>query len=95
MASGDPHELLTARVRVPRDVVYRSFATEIVVLNLRTGGYHSLNRTVGRMPEALVAAPTVGVESDLIPLSGHARAQVDRDHECRLSPETSARPLRE
>ena len=30
------------------------------MLNLRTGKYHGLNPTAGRMLEALTAAPTVG-----------------------------------
>jgi hypothetical protein len=34
-------------------VVYRSFATETVVLNLKTGLYHGLNPTGGRMLETL------------------------------------------
>jgi PqqD family protein of HPr-rel-A system len=47
-------------VRLPQHVVYRSFVAETVVLNLRTGQYHGLNPTAGRMLEALDAAPTVG-----------------------------------
>jgi len=41
------------RVRVPGHVVYRSFADEVVVLNLQTGKYHGLNHTAGRMLEVL------------------------------------------
>ena len=43
----------TARVVVPQHVVHRSFASETVVLNLRTGKYHGLNPTAGAMLEAL------------------------------------------
>ncbi len=53
-------ELLDARARLPQHVVHRSFVAETVVLNLRTGKYHGLNPTAGRMLEALEAAPTVG-----------------------------------
>ena len=53
MASSAPHELLTARALVPQDVIYRRFTSDIVIL-------YSLNRTAGRMLEALEAAPTVG-----------------------------------
>jgi hypothetical protein len=53
-------QLLSERVRLPQHVVYRSFVAETVVLNLRTGQYHGLNPTAGRMLEALDAAPTVG-----------------------------------
>jgi Coenzyme PQQ synthesis protein D (PqqD) len=84
MASPPTNELLTARVRLPQHVVHRSFVAETVVLNLRTGQYHGLNPTAGRMLEALDTAPTAGatvpelareygveptkVESDLIVL---------------------------
>jgi hypothetical protein len=53
-------QLLSARVRLPQHVVHRSFVAETVVLNLRTGQYHGLNPTAGRMLEALDAAPTTG-----------------------------------
>lgn len=45
--------MLAARVRVPQHVVYRSFGTETVVLNVKTGKYHGLNPTAGRMLEVL------------------------------------------
>lgn len=60
MASPSASELLAARVRLPQHVVHRSFVAETVVLNLRTGKYHGLNPTAGRMLEALAAAPTAG-----------------------------------
>ena len=43
----------TVRIVVPEHVVYRTFPTETVVLNLTTGRYHGLNTTAGRMLEAL------------------------------------------
>ncbi len=46
----------TARVTVPQHVVYRSFPSETVLLNLHTGRYHGLNATAGRMLEALEQA---------------------------------------
>lgn len=52
-------ELLAARVRLPQHVVHRSFVSETVVLNLRTGKYHGLNPTAGKMLEALESADTV------------------------------------
>jgi hypothetical protein len=61
--------LPTSRVKVPQHVVYRSFPTETVVLNLQTGKYHGLNATAGSMLEALEqtsrvrdAASTVAAE---------------------------------
>jgi Coenzyme PQQ synthesis protein D (PqqD) len=48
--------LSTSRITVPQHVVYRSFPSETVVLNLETGQYHGLNATAGRMLEALERA---------------------------------------
>ncbi|HEX4838406.1 MAG TPA: PqqD family protein [Solirubrobacteraceae bacterium] len=56
----DTPSLLTSSVKVPQHVVYRSFPTETVVLNLETGKYHGLNATAGRMLEALEQATSVG-----------------------------------
>ncbi len=60
MTSPSSNELLGARVRLPQHVVHRSFVAETVVLNLRTGKYHGLNPTAGRMLEALSEASTAG-----------------------------------
>jgi hypothetical protein len=43
--------VLDAAVRIPEHVVFRSFAAETVALNLRTGKFHGLNATAGRMVE--------------------------------------------
>jgi Coenzyme PQQ synthesis protein D (PqqD) len=51
--------LLTSKIKVPQHVVYRSFPSETVVLNLETGKYHGLNATAGRMLEALEQAACV------------------------------------
>ncbi|HWJ50420.1 MAG TPA: PqqD family protein [Solirubrobacteraceae bacterium] len=51
--------LLAANVKVPQHVVYRSFPTETVVLNLQTGKYHGLNATAGQMLDALTRADCV------------------------------------
>jgi Coenzyme PQQ synthesis protein D (PqqD) len=40
-------------VRIPQHVVYRSLASETVVLNVQTGIYYGLNQTAGRMLEVL------------------------------------------
>jgi hypothetical protein len=58
MATDATAELLAAQIRLPQHVVHRSFVAETVVLNLNTGQYHGLNKTAGRMLEALQAAPT-------------------------------------
>jgi hypothetical protein len=55
----DTSPLPAARISVPQHVVYRTFPSETVVLNLQTGKYHGLNATAGRMLEALEKAPSV------------------------------------
>jgi Coenzyme PQQ synthesis protein D (PqqD) len=60
MSQLSDQELLATQVRLPQHVVHRSFVAETVVLNLRTGKYHGLNPTAGKMLEALAEAPTVG-----------------------------------
>jgi hypothetical protein len=42
-----------ARIVVPSHVVYRTFVTETVALNIETGQYHGLNATAGRMLEVM------------------------------------------
>jgi len=51
--------LLEVKVKVPQSVVFRSFPTETVVLNLQTGKYHGLNPTAGKMLQALTEADSV------------------------------------
>jgi PqqD family protein of HPr-rel-A system len=46
-------ELPSGRVRIPQNVVHRSFEEETVLLNLDSGQYHGLNATAGRMLAAL------------------------------------------
>jgi hypothetical protein len=59
MNSISDQALLDSRARLPQHVVHRSFVAETVVLNLRTGKYHGLNPTAGRMLEVLETAATV------------------------------------
>jgi Coenzyme PQQ synthesis protein D (PqqD) len=51
--AGSYRPSLDANVRVPRHVVYRSFAAETVVMNLETGEYHGLSPAAGRALELL------------------------------------------
>jgi hypothetical protein len=51
-------ELLDAKLSLPQHVVHRSFVEETVVLNLRTGKYHGLNRTAGEMLEGFEKGET-------------------------------------
>jgi Coenzyme PQQ synthesis protein D (PqqD) len=66
MSQLSDQQLLNARARLPQHVVHRSFVAETVVLNLRTGKYHGLNPTAGRMLDALEASPTVGAAVPVI-----------------------------
>jgi hypothetical protein len=80
MPSTSTSDLLTARVRLPQHVVHRNFVAETVVLNLKTGQYHGLNPTAGRMLEALQQAPTVGATvAALAEEYGVEQEQIQRD----------------
>lgn len=59
-------DILNSKLRPPDHVVHRSFVAETVVLNLRTGQYHGLNPTAGRMLDALEQSPTVASAAALI-----------------------------
>jgi hypothetical protein len=72
--------LLSSKVIVPNHVVYRSFPSETVVLNLETGKYHGLNATAGRMLAALEQAATVrDAVLALAPSFGQAESVVQMD----------------
>jgi len=71
----DHSGLLASKVTVPQHVVYRSFPSETVVLNLQTGKYHGLNATAGRMLEELERAACVR-EAAVALAESYERAQV-------------------
>ena len=85
-------ELLDAHLKLPDHVVHRSFVEETVVLNLRTGKYHGLNRVAGEMLEgfergkspretAAAVAKTYGQDMDQVTSDALVlcRALVDRE----------------
>lgn len=73
-------QLLASRARLPQHVVHRGFVAETVVLNLRTGKYHGLNPTAGRMLDALEAAASVGaVVPELATAYGVEPSQIEAD----------------
>lgn len=43
----------SVKARIPQHVVYRTLASETVMLNLDTGRYYGLNQTAGRMLDML------------------------------------------
>jgi hypothetical protein len=76
----DTSSLLGARIRIPQHVVYRSFPSETVMLNLQTGRYHGLNATAGSMLEALEQAGSLRDAARAV-AERHAQPQdrVERD----------------
>lgn len=76
----DAQELLAARVRLPQHVVHRGFVAETVVLNLRTGQYHGLNPTAGRMLDAINASSSISSAiPELAAEYGIDPEQIERD----------------
>jgi hypothetical protein len=72
--------LLGLRIRVPQHIVYRSFVSETVVLNLETGRYHGLNQTGGRMLQALEKSGVVrDAAAELAGEYGLPDEQINRD----------------
>jgi hypothetical protein len=83
--------LLDVAIVVPEHVIFRSFAQETVALNLKTGTFHGLNPTAGRMVElaararlardavpALAAEYGVSDERIARDLQGLLRSLIDR-----------------
>jgi hypothetical protein len=80
----DVSSLLDATIRVPQHVVYRSFPSETVVLNLTMGKYHGLNATAGRMLDVLQKLPSVrDAAAALAETYDQPRSVVERDM-CKL-----------
>lgn len=81
MASDAHHgDLLAARVRIPDQVVYRSFPEEMVVLHLTTGRYHGLNPTAARMLETLERSDNVaGALAELTVEYSAPADEIERD----------------
>jgi hypothetical protein len=53
MPDDKPDPMLGATARIPEHVIHRTFESETVLLNLKTGQYHGLNPTGGRLLELL------------------------------------------
>ena len=51
--------LLDSAIRIPDHVVFREFAQETVLLDIKSGQYFGLNPTAGRMLTVLQASPTI------------------------------------
>jgi hypothetical protein len=67
-------------VRIPDNVVFRSFGSETVLLNLATGQYHGLKGAGGRMLEVLAETPDLDAAARRIANEyGHPVADVSRD----------------
>jgi hypothetical protein len=80
----DDSSLLASKAKVPQHVVYRSFPSETVVLNLQTGKYHGLNVTAGTMLDELGRANSVSdAATALAATYAQDRGVIERDL-CRL-----------
>ena len=86
-------DVLDATARVPQHVVHRSFAHETVVLNLKTGRYHGLNPTAGRMLGELEKGERVGdIAARLAEVYERPLDEIERDL-CELCLDLLARGL--
>jgi hypothetical protein len=82
-----------AAVRVPNNVVRRSFPAETIVLDLNAGVYHGLNHVAGRMLELLDEVGRVRMVADRMAEEyEHPPAQIQRDL-CRVCQELLDRGL--
>jgi hypothetical protein len=73
-------DLLDARARVPRHVVYREFPAETVMLNLETGQYHGINTSGGRILARLEHARDVREAAGALAEEyAQPQAEVERD----------------
>ena len=83
MSPADPKgraSLLSASMALPQHVAQRAFATETVILNLRTGMYHGLNPTGARMLDAMERSPTIGdAAADLAVEYGIGQHEIEDD----------------
>ena len=67
-------------VRIPKHVVFRSFGSETVLLNLHTGQYHGLRGAGGRMLEVLAETQDFGAATRQVAAEyGHPVVEVERD----------------
>ena len=57
MKASDWNSMRACQVVIPDHVVGRGFASETVLLNIRTGEYHGLDRVGGRFYEVIRDAP--------------------------------------
>jgi len=77
-ATGLP--VVSAQIRIPQHVVYRSFASETVILNLETGKYHGVNPVGGAMLKALESCGTISAAAAAIASEYEASVeQIERD----------------
>jgi hypothetical protein len=67
------------RVRIPQHIVYREFPAQTAMLNLRTGKYHGLNPTAGRMLGELDRGTIAAAANAFAVRYEQPRATVERD----------------
>jgi hypothetical protein len=59
-------ELSAQRITVPANVVYRTFAQETVLLNIKTGEYHGVDPIGARFLEVMQEAPHLAAASEIL-----------------------------
>jgi hypothetical protein len=81
-SSPNNSRLLEREIAFPEHVIFRTFARETVALNLKTGRFHGLNVTAGRMVQVLQhsSRPSDAVR-DLADEYGVPASQIESDLE--------------
>ena len=87
--------LLAARIRIPRNVVYRRFPEETVLLDINTGTYHKLAVRAAGMLEALEKASSVREAANTLTADGHRPTALIEHDMCALCESLLARGLLE
>jgi hypothetical protein len=76
----DQERLAQAKITVPEHVVFRAFVSESIALNLKTGVYHGLNVTAGRMLELLQQTGSFRQTADTLVAEYHRpAAEISQD----------------
>ena len=76
----DGFPILRARASIPSHVVYREFPNETVVLNLKVGKYHGLNRAGAKILDSLTRDGSIAAAvSDLAEEGSAPPSKVERD----------------
>ncbi len=84
LSASTSSSLSAVRLRLPRHVVYRSYPSETVVLDLNTGRCHGLAASAGRMLDALARTPRVSDAAAAVAIEGDRPEADARQELCDL-----------